>query len=565
MSPFKRTSWITWRIYLLALPVNIIVLMASVDHPLNTVDEVLTWGFIALLSHIAIAPFVAVGAFISKETKSWKFDIFYLILLGAIRGFAIVAAVNVFKLEMAVSTEYKIFNSMLGLPLWFVLISIFFESRKAFQNEFKNLFAQAMDREREQEKRNKLMPESVSDADELIVRLQYLTNSLASDFQNVIDRKGNLEEYTEQAKRIQSLIDEDIKTTSQDLWNKSEISTPKIPLKSLVRVALFQRPLRIIPVVLISLPYLFVGLHAATNYETTIVQCLLIVLIDFGVFAIFESLYRMRVVSRFTANLSILSFIPIISVNIQIFLLPKRFAITEDSLKYWIFQVFLSTSFTLMVFVLNSYKIINSHRQEILTTLREHLKDEKLAKKVQEGVQGRNKNELAEYLHGEVQAGLTASSMLLQQAANDGDTDLAQEALERAAGLLSQDHTSLYYTRMATPETRLEKIINGWKGIAEIKIDMPDSDLIESSTLRSAVVLIEEAISNSIRHAHASKISVTGFIKEGYLSVSVISDGEPFSKGKNGLGTKLFNDLTEEWSFTQEANLNNLTFTLANK
>ena len=95
MSPFKRTSWITWRIYLLALPVNIIVLMASVDHPLNTVDEVLTWGFIALLSHIAIAPFVAVGAFISKETKSWKFDIFYLILLGAIRGLAIVGAVNV--------------------------------------------------------------------------------------------------------------------------------------------------------------------------------------------------------------------------------------------------------------------------------------------------------------------------------------------------------------------------------------------------------------------------------------------------------------------------------------
>ena len=565
MSPFKRTSWITWRIYLLALPVNIIVLMASVDHPLNTFDEVLTWGFIALLSHIAIAPFVAVGAFISKEIKSWKFDIFYLILLGAIRGFAIVAAVNVFKLEMAVSTEYKIFNSMLGLPLWFVLISIFFESRKAFQNEFKNLFAQAMDREREQEKRNKLMPESVSDADELIVRLQFLTNSLAVDFQNIIDRKGNLEEYTKQAKRIQSLIDEDIKTTSQDLWNKSEISTPKIPLKSLVRVALFQRPLRIIPVVLISLPYLFVGLHAATNYETTIVQCLLIVLIDFGAFAIFESLYRIGVVSRFIANLSILSFIPIVSIIIQLFLLPKRFAITEDSLKYWIFQVFLSTSFTLMVFVLNSYKIINSHRQEILTTLREHLKDEKLAKKVQEGVQGRNKNELAEYLHGEVQAGLTASSMLLQQAANDGDADLAQEALERAAGLLSQDHTSLYYTRMATPETRLEKIINGWKGIAEIKIDMPDSDLIESSTLRSAVVLIEEAISNSIRHAHAGKISVTGFINEGYLSVSVISDGEPFAKGKNGLGTRLFNDLTEEWSFNREANLNNLTFTLANK
>jgi signal transduction histidine kinase len=174
-------------------------------------------------------------------------------------------------------------------------------------------------------------------------------------------------------------------------------------------------------------------------------------------------------------------------------------------------------------------------------------------------------SEIAEYLHGEVQAGLTASSLLLQQAAQSGDSDLANEALQRAAGLLSQDHSNIAYTRMAKPEIRIAKIIAGWKGIADISILLPPTAQIDKVVLRNSVTLIEEAIANSIRHAHATEIRVSSILKQDFFTLNIISNGDSMVKGKAGLGTKLFDDLTSEWSYTTESGQNRLTFVLVNK
>ena len=564
MNSLNRNSWITWRIYLLALPVNIAVLMTSVDHQIVSVKQVLGWGLIALITHIAIAPLVAAGIVISRDLRNWKFDLFYLVLIGAGRGEVITLMAQKFKYELEVSSTYKIFNSMLGVPLWFILIAVSVESRRSYQNEFKSLFIKAMDLQREQSKRAKLMPDSVSDSEELIVRLQYLTNSLAADIQNIVARKGNLSDYSQQVNRIQSLIDENIKPASSDLWNRSELNSPKIPLKTLLEISLFRRPLRIIPVVLLSLPYLFVGLHATTNYPTTFFQCIITGAIDIGAFLVLEGFYKASILNRFQTNLTILISIPVLSFIIQEFFVPAKYEITLDPAKFWIYQIFLSVTFTILVYIVKSYKVVNSDRSDILIELREHLNEDKYAKLMKNNIKNQDQNEFAEFLHGEIQAGLTASSLLLQQAASAGDSDLAQEALERAAGLLSQDHTSLYYTRMATPDQRLQKIIEGWKGIAEISINIPNKDLLEPSALRNTATLIEEAITNAIRHAKSSQISVTGFIQDGYLSVSIVSDGDQFTKGKSGLGTKIFNDLTQEWKSTRDGSLNNLTFRIAN-
>ena len=37
----KRTSWITWRTYLLSLPVDVVVLMFSADHKVESLSDTL--------------------------------------------------------------------------------------------------------------------------------------------------------------------------------------------------------------------------------------------------------------------------------------------------------------------------------------------------------------------------------------------------------------------------------------------------------------------------------------------------------------------------------------------
>jgi signal transduction histidine kinase len=245
--------------------------------------------------------------------------------------------------------------------------------------------------------------------------------------------------------------------------------------------------------------------------------------------------------------------------------LPSEFAISDNPITIALGQGLLSVTFVAMLLAFNSYKVVKEQRNEVIASLERHLSGEKYSGSLSAGRKSVRNADIAQYLHGEIQAGLTASSLLLQQAAKSGDSGLANEALERAAGLLSQDHTNISYTRMATPEVKLEKIIAGWKGIADISISLPPSVQLDETVMRNAVALIEEAIANSIRHAHATEIKVSSILKQDLLTINITSNGDSMVKGKAGLGTKLFNDLSSEWNYASESGQNRLTFVLVNK
>jgi hypothetical protein len=273
----------------------------------------------------------------------------------------------------------------------------------------------------------------------------------------------------------------------------------------------------------------------------------------------------MKIFSRKSANLLILAsgfFLPFL---IQFFIFPERFFGSDVPHTKFIYQLFLSTTYIALLLAFNAYKIISEQRREVIASLERHLSGTKFAPTLVAGGTAIRNADIAQYLHGEIQAGLTASSLLLQQAANSGDSELANEALERAASLLNQDHTNIAYTRMATPEVKLEKIISGWKGIADISILLPPAAQLDEAVLRNSVALIEEAIANSIRHAHATEIKVSSVLKDDLLIINIISNGDSMTKGKAGLGTKLFNDLASEWSYSNESGHNRLTFILVNR
>ena len=561
----KRTSWITWRTYLLSLPVDVVVLMFSADHKVESFSDTFSWAVIAVISHIALAPIVWLITYIYRSDMNWKFDLPNLVFMGAVRGFVITVLASKYNLELTVTPTYKILNSMLAVPQWFVAISIFVESRRRFQREFRSLFIKAMEVARNEKNQKRLLPGKISAGDEAIVKLQVLTDSLAQELQNLISRSGNLREYARHTEAIDSLIDSDLKPVSRKLWSAPSIIVPTIPLRQLIYFSILQSRLRVPEVVAMSMPYYFIGIHANANINTTLFQCILLALNDLVIFLTCELLHRMRFLSRKATNLLILFTVPIFGLLSQQLLVPDQFRILEGAFEFWSFELFMTVTFFLLVFTLNSYEIVTNHRSEIIEGLELLLSTENMEKAIGQNLQSIEDKNLAEYIHGEVQAGLIASSLLLQKAADSSDSELAQEALERAAGLLEQDHTSLYYTRMASPEAKLNKIIAGWQGIAEIHINMPEISKIEIGTLRNAVSLIEESINNSIRHASASVINVSGILKSDTLTVSIITDGEHFAKGRPGLGSKLFDELTEDWYTGREGDLTKIVFVLFNR
>ena len=120
----------------------------------------------------------------------------------------------------------------------------------------------------------------------------------------------------------------------------------------------------------------------------------------------------------------------------------------------------------------------------------------------------------------------------------------------------------MYPNQHSSPHARLEKISSGWKGIAEVKITLDWIDDLETLVLNDIITLIDEAVSNAIRHAKATKISVSGYRMGTDLHIEILSDGSGMSAKTPGLGTKLFNELTTTWKFTKQGNLNLLKFTV---
>jgi len=561
----KRTSWISWRIYLFALPIDVVVLLLAADHTLANWSDIALWSLVAVISHIAIAPFVSVAISASRHFSDWKVDAVALLVLGAIRGLVINLCVAPFGLTQTVSDLYKVFNSTLALPQWFIGLAIFIESRRSYQREFQSLFAKAMRKEQETHERHSMLPKGESSAEELIARLQFITSNLANDIRGLLKRPDALKDYSLEAAKIQNLIDDDLRPASAELWQTNAVSTPKISFWALIQISLLEQKLRVIPVVAISVPYLFIGLNGAYGLHVAVLQSLYVSLFDIFIYGIGEALFDYKVFNRRWANLFILNAGFFLPFAYQFLVVPDNFFGANNVQIKLVGQTFLSVTYIAMLFAFNSYKVITQQRNEVIASLQRHLSSDKYSTTLAAGGTSIRNSDLAQYLHGEIQAGLTASSLLLHQAAATGDSELANEALERAAGLLNQDHTNISYTRMASPEIKLEKIIAGWKGIADISISLPPAAQLDEAVLRNSVALIEEAIANSIRHAHATEIKVSSVLKNDLLTINIISNGDTMTKGKAGLGTKLFNDLASEWNYASESGHNRLTFILVNR
>jgi signal transduction histidine kinase len=522
------------------------------------------WGLIAFISHLCLIPFVAVGVLQSQQWRSWKFDLAFLFLLGATRGVVINYCVDMWDLTQTVSYWYKVFNSTVALPQWFVGVAILFESKRDYERAFRELFARAMRKEQETHERRDMLPAGNSNVDEAIARLQFITSNLAADIQQLLNRPKLLSDYTIEANRIQELIDKDLRPTSAELWRANKVNTPKIPLKTLLSISLLENRLRVPFVVLISVPYLFVGLNGALGLKIALAQCLFVLSYDLMVYALAEALNKFKITSRTISNLIILVSGFIFPCLIQIYFLPTEFKTSNAFIDLFLYHNVLTVTFIALLLTVNGYNLVKSHRDEVLASLESHILGEKYNAPLSHGGDAQHKSDLANYLHGEIQAGLTASSLLLQQAAKSGDSELAQEALERATGLLNQDLTNITFTRMAAPALKIQKITDAWKGIADISVALPPFEQLSETTLRSLVQLIEEAVANSIRHAQATDIKISGVLKNNVLTISIISNGNPMAKGRAGLGTKMFNELTEEWNYSSESGHNRLTLTLIN-
>jgi signal transduction histidine kinase len=556
-----RTPWLSWRLYFLTIPVDLIVLLLSSDHASTGSKDFSYWAILALIAHGSIAPVIAVALFFTSRVNRWGADLIALIILGAVRGLAINVGVNVLDLEPTVSSGYKVFNSAISLPLWFIGIASFVESRRQYQQEFDALLLRCVRNEQSSASGQSLDLAEVL-AGESIKHLQSATTELAHEIERALDHPTSQVSYAHHKSKIQDLINKELRPASAKLLNGSTLSAPKLSILTLLRISLLEQKLKVTSAALFFSPYIYIGLNGTQGWKLAAAETILATFLNILIYLLCETLFKKSLLSRRSTNISIISLSFVIPFIAILFFLPADLFWTDSVSTIFVYQLFLSSCHVSFLLAFNLHKLLGQQRSIVLASFERIIQGKEFLPIFNSNFAAARDIDFARYLHGELQAGLIASSLLLERASKTGDADLARHALKSAVDVLSQDHAQVSQSRVSFPQQRLEKISSGWRGIAQVRIDLDWIDDLETSTQNDVITLIDEGVSNAIRHAKASLISVTGSWEDRNVNLEIKSDGVGMTQNAPGLGTKLFTELATSWDYSRNAEQNFLKFTI---
>ena len=557
----KRTRWLSWRLYFLTVPVDVIFLLLSSDHTIRDFNDVTGWILVALIAHASIAPLIPIALFFTSRLNNWKVELFALVCIGAVRGIAINFAIGFLDLEQRVAFLYKVFNSAISLPVWFIGLAIFVESRRQFQREFEALFLRSV-RKQQSTVGEQYVGVGGLPQEKLIAHVQSVATGLASEIKRVLDLPTSQINFAQQAGKIQDLINTELRPASAQLWNSSTLIAPKLSFSALLRISFFEQRLKVVLVALCTSPYIFIGLNGSQGWEFAAVETLFATVSNIAIYFLFEAIFRKGLLNRKATNIAIIVFSFSFQLIAILTIIPSDLFWTDDVLTIFLYQLVLFSNHIVSLLGFNLYKSLSQQRAAVLEYFELILQSRETTSVSSQDLSAVRNIDLARYLHGEFQAGLVATSLLLERAANTGDTELARHALRSAVDILSQDHAQLSQTKISSPVARLEKIAIGWRGIASVTFSTDWIEGLDASELNDAIALIDEAVANAVRHAKAASISVNGTAGDVDLTIEILSDGAMMTHNAVGLGTKLFSELASNWEYSRRGEQNLLTFTI---
>lgn len=204
-----------------------------------------------------------------------------------------------------------------------------------------------------------------------------------------------------------------------------------------------------------------------------------------------------------------------------------------------------------VVFVTSGIGAWWSQRVEIRTTLREEIHSDRVQAMAMSQQVALIARETSQVLHGSVQTRLVSCAMAIERASASGDADLLNAALNEAIVVLERPVLESSDTRSLADEVSRKTEL--WEGLCSFSVALDPAARSVGST--AAVIvgrIVEEGISNAIRHGKATSIdiSVTRF-DASTVRVIVLDNGHGPQGGKASVGSAFVQQASaNRWSLT---------------
>lgn len=472
------------------------------------------WQMVAL---VGLVTTIAVVVLVAANSLPWNrlshrpvvTSIVFLLVAataGALRGVAFVELARMWGIRLTSDDAPQIANSVVSAIVWLTLAGLVIGGRHRYRDRYRALLLQThidMDWDRhpsvEQVKRNIGSALATADA------------SSEADPRRV-------------AEAIRREIDTNIRPLSHRLWFGAEDEEPRSRPVPLVKdaMATWTVPVRVIAILWFTTAVLggarWLGLEqglAASLVSTLLIagMCVLI-----GRRTPTSPWWRMGALVCGSVVVIVLT-----DGILRLMGYPSRLYLDAGSL------LLLPMTIVALVVASAAISLIESDRRTILEVAS------------RESREISDKRLQSTFLHNSLQAELTGMAMQLDEAARSGSTHETRAALERVHALLARSISQDFATFQENPPERVDRIIDGWRGICEVSIDV-DAAVLGDRRLGIAVQAIEEIIANAVRHGDARHIRVEVKASDLGLLIEAVSDAalvEGRSPSSSGLGTRV--------------------------
>ena len=527
----------------MAVPVSF-----STNFKLQLFPEYLGIGI--LITVIPITTILLIQRYISLFQAKNDFELTFIptlsliILAGVTRGFLFFYLIEFTGLDQPTSLPIRILLSTLTTVFWLSIISIAVEDTRSFRNRYQEFMRDsiaqlARDKSHSSEKTLPLYVES---------ELAEIQSILDRTFDDATALSLDKNAMLLAASQVRRTVDENIRPLSHRLWKETVSEIPKIRLGSTIWASIKYLSVPPLASTIFIVLALFLNLLTGYGLIRSIFGTLVTGLIMFIFYSIYQGatqgVFRGSVILNFCALL-----IPGTLISISLYLSNKL--IFDDDTGLFTFIYIFYCFFVALLF--STLNLAKSDRDDLLSMLQASLLPSKNLIFDEHKMMADN---LASFLHNSLQSELVALSYQIEDSANNPSSTKAElirkKIQERASRSVAQDFKNF----VEDPRDRLTRIQSAWKGIAKIDLNLPEELLKEEGRNFLLVQIIEEAISNSVRHSKSTQVSVSASqsAQDG-IDLEIICDGSFQGPQRPGLGTEWLDRFASgRWSRTINEN-----------
>lgn len=530
---------VTWTAFWTTIPISIFIAIVFVNPNKTNGRDILTWTAIALCSHASMAPFVH---YLNKRA-SRLVHFLATFFLGALKGSVLNLIAPLFLVADSNTIYSRAFNSGVALIYIFSIVSIVQVVWGKFERDLRELLVAVVSAESSTDTNGSKNQSFIDDSNrqDAIAKLGLL-------LEDSVARSSDGLTLVQQAQAIDRVIAKNIRPKSSERWKEAELIWPQIsPWRVLIH-SLAETKAPVLIVLIMVSPLFLIGQFAYSGTtKASLIQS--VALLMLASLVLLSDLLT-RVLNKgilFNNLLYVFAFLlihqPVISFSYQILNVPYYGDFNEA------LQLQIGVALTGMFFVLIGTMILNFYnsRERVLEQLQSLLPSEKLMEAIKSGISSNAESEYAQYLHSNVQAQLTASKLLLLKVADSNFTAMSTPATQEVLARLENLKVPYEKRDVRTPQVRLNELVQTWKGLARIRMDLPPELSTISKNGEVISQLIEELVINAIRHGKAKNVRVRAWIIDSTCHISVQDDGKLKSTKKPGLGSMFIEVFAPDW------------------